>query len=141
MKNLKKVVASLSLILFSLSMVQAQEVAMVDLDQPRKTKMSTTKAAVVKTEQATIRQIADYLKTNLDVPVRGAEYANIIRVKIQFTVDKEGRILNGKVIEGQKGVGSDILATLSQIGKVEPVQENGRPVAQVIQLPLVFEGY
>ena len=122
-------------------MIQAQEVAMVDIDQPRKAKISTKKAAVIKTDQATIRQIADYLKTNLDVPVRGSEYANIIRVKIQFTVDKEGRISNGKVIEGQKSVGSDILATLSQIGKVEPVQENGRPVAQVIQLPLVFEGY
>ncbi len=85
--------------------------------------------------------IGDYVTSNLNVPQNAADDSKVGTVKVMFTVDETGKVLNAHSMGTKLGDGLDeeVVRVVSSMPKWTPGTIHGKPVKVSLELPIVFK--
>ncbi len=136
MKKFKNFLLLTAISIFSLTVYGQDEIAMVDISSTP----SKAEVAVKTIDKEGISQISEFLRDRVSFPFESISYANEIRVRVQVSLDTEGKIIDRRIVESTNTtVGNRILKSLDQVDSVSPILVDGKPVSSTFQIPLIFK--
>jgi protein TonB len=85
--------------------------------------------------------IADYVNNNLNAPQNAVDDSKAGTVKVMFTVDETGKVVNAHTMGAKLGDGLDeeAVRVVSSMPQWTPGTIHGKPVKVSLELPLVFK--
>ena len=139
---MKKIQFLLSFALTALIITSTQgqnELAMVELSNEDAINRTATPVASVIDNKA-FEQIAGYVKSNATHPFSSLAFANEIEVKMQISLNAEGKVIDSRVVSAtDKVFAKEIKQLIDDMPNVSPIKVNGKSTAQTIQIPLIFK--
>lgn len=84
---------------------------------------------------------ADLVSGGMEYPPKAAALGIQGKVYVQFVIEKDGSIINAKVIRDQVGYGAgeEVVRALTNLKKFTPAQQGGRAVRTKFILPVAFQ--
>jgi TonB family protein len=85
--------------------------------------------------------IGDYVNSNLNVPQNATDDSKEGTIKVMFTVDETGKVVNAHTMGTKLGDGLDeeVVRVVSSMPKWMPGTIHGKPVKVSLELPILFK--
>ena len=86
------------------------------------------------------KAMMNFIANNIKYPRKALEEGVEGRVIVKFVVDKEGNVVDAKVIKGiGHGCDEEALRVINSMPKWKPGKQRGKPVEVYYTLPIVFK--
>jgi TonB family protein len=88
----------------------------------------------------TFRKVLEYIHTQMKYPKEAMENKMEGKVVIEFVVSADGSVANPKIVQGiGNGCDEEALRLVTEMPAWSPGSQDGKPVAVVLNLPILFQ--
>ena len=128
---------SIALITFLVSFVNAQDLAVANVNLPSSENNEVASKTVI--NKNAIKELSSFVGDKLDMSTSALNYVNSINVTMEISINRKGELIQVNVVEGSEILGGEIKNVLKDLKEVSPVTFNGKASTATIRIPFTVE--